>query len=57
MRSAMAECDGVNVEQLIRAALAGEDEIAQYLEGQRMQKAHRRFESQPPRLNGGATTV
>ena len=29
----MAECDGVNVEQLIRAALAGEDEIAQYLEG------------------------
>ena len=24
---------------------------------QRMQKAHRRFESQPPRLNGGATTV
>ena len=33
MRSAMAECDGVNVEQLIRAALAGEDEIAQYLEG------------------------
>ena len=30
---AMAECDGVNVEQLIRAALAGEDEIAQYLEG------------------------
>mgnify|MGYP000292580244 FL=1 len=26
MRSAMAECDGVNVEQLIRAALAGEDE-------------------------------
>ena len=57
MRSAMAECDGVNVEQLIRAALAGEDEIAQYLEGTRMQKAHRRFESQPPRLNGGATTV
>ena len=25
MRSAMAECDGVNVEQLIRAALAGEE--------------------------------
>ena len=33
MRSAMAECTGVNVEQLIRAALAGADEIAQYLEG------------------------
>ncbi len=33
MRSAMAECAGVNVEQLIRAALAGADEIAQYLEG------------------------
>lgn len=33
MRSAMAECDSVNVEQLIRAALAGADEIAQYLEG------------------------
>ena len=33
MRSAMAECEGVNVEQLIRAALAGADEIAQYLEG------------------------
>ena len=33
MRSAMAVCDGINVEQLIRAALAGEDEIAQYLEG------------------------
>ena len=29
----MAECTGVNVEQLIRAALAGADEIAQYLEG------------------------
>ncbi len=33
MRSAMAECGSVNVEQLIRAALAGEDEIARYLEG------------------------
>ena len=33
MRSAMAECDSLNVEQLIRAALAGADEIAQYLEG------------------------
>ncbi len=33
MRSAMAECRGVSVEQLIRAALAGSDEIAQYLEG------------------------
>ena len=33
MRSAMAECGSVNVEQLIRAALAGAEEIAQYLEG------------------------
>ena len=33
MRSAMAECRSVNVEQLIRAALAGEEEIARYLEG------------------------
>ena len=33
MRSAMAECRGVSVEQLIRAALSGADEIAQYLEG------------------------
>lgn len=33
MRSAMADCDGVSVEQLIRAALSGADEIAQYLEG------------------------
>ena len=31
MRSAMAECTGLNIGQLIRAALAGEDEIAQYL--------------------------
>ena len=33
MRSAMAECNSVNVEQLIRAALAGDEEIARYLEG------------------------
>lgn len=33
MRDAMAECRGVNKEQLIRAALAGAEEIAQYLEG------------------------
>ena len=33
MISAMAECAGLNIEQLIRAALAGADEIAQYLEG------------------------
>ena len=33
MRSTMAECAGLNIEQLIRAALAGADEIAQYLEG------------------------
>ena len=47
----------MNVEQLIRAALAGEDEIAQYLEGTAYAKGAQRFESQPPRLNGGATTV
>lgn len=33
MRSAMADCESLNAEQLIRAALAGADEIAQYLEG------------------------
>lgn len=33
MRSAMVECGGVSVEQLIRAALSGEDEIIKYLEG------------------------
>ena len=33
MRSAMAECGSINREQLIRAALAGEEEIARYLEG------------------------
>lgn len=33
MRQAMAECQSVSCEQLIRAALAGSDEIAQYLEG------------------------
>ena len=33
MRSAMAECKSVNAEQLIRAALSGEEEIARYLEG------------------------
>ncbi len=33
MRSAMAECRSVNAEQLIRAALSGEEEIARYLEG------------------------
>ncbi len=33
MRSAMAECEGVSVDQLIRAALSGEDEIIKYLEG------------------------
>lgn len=32
MRSAMAECQGVSVERLIRAALSGEDEIIKYLE-------------------------
>ena len=32
MRSAMAECSSLNVGQLIRAALAGADEIAQYLQ-------------------------
>lgn len=31
MRSAMAECVSLNIGQLIRAALAGEDEIAHYL--------------------------
>ena len=33
MHSAMAECRSVNAEQLIRAALSGEEEIARYLEG------------------------
>ena len=33
MHSAMAECRSVNAEQLIRAALPGEEEIARYLEG------------------------
>ena len=33
MKAAMAECAGLNKEQLIRAALSGADEIAQYLEG------------------------
>ena len=33
MRSAMADCDSLNTDQLIRAALAGAEEIAQYLEG------------------------
>ena len=33
MYSAMAGCGSVNVDQLIRAALAGEEEIARYLEG------------------------
>ena len=33
MRQAMAECQSVSREPLIRAALAGIDEIAQYLEG------------------------
>ena len=33
MRGAMAECRSINREQLIRAALAGEEEIARYLEG------------------------
>ena len=32
MRRAMAECESLNVEQLIRAALAGEEELARYLE-------------------------
>ena len=32
MRSAMAECSSLNVGQLISAALAGADEIAQYLQ-------------------------
>ena len=47
----------MNVEQLIRAALAGEDEIAQYLEEQRMQRRTGASRVSPPRLNGGATTV
>ena len=33
MRSAMAECESLNLDQLIRAALSGTEEIAQYLEG------------------------
>lgn len=33
MRNAMAECDSLSLDQLIRAALAGEEEIARYLEG------------------------
>ena len=33
MRSAMAECDSLSLDQLIRAALSGEEEIARYLEG------------------------
>ena len=33
MRRAMAECDSLSLDQLIRAALSGEEEIAQYLEG------------------------
>nr|WP_294493780.1 V-type ATPase subunit [uncultured Mediterraneibacter sp.] len=33
MRSAMAECESLNLDQLIRAALFGTEEIAQYLEG------------------------
>ena len=33
MRSAMAECDSLSLDQLIRAALSGAEEIAQYLEG------------------------
>ncbi len=33
MRSAMAQCSGISVDQLIKAALSGMDEIAQYLEG------------------------
>lgn len=32
MQSAMAQCGSLNTDQLIRAALAGADEIAQYLE-------------------------
>lgn len=33
MQSAMAQCQSVSVDQLIKAALSGEEEIAQYLEG------------------------
>ena len=33
MRSAMAECESLSIDQLIRAALSGMEEIAQYLEG------------------------
>lgn len=33
MKTAMAECASLSVDQLIRAALTGADEIAQYLEG------------------------
>ena len=33
MRSAMARCESLNIDQLIRAALSGMEEIAQYLEG------------------------
>ena len=33
MRSAMAECDSLSLDQLIRAALSGAEEIARYLEG------------------------
>lgn len=32
MKNAMAVCDGINVDRLIRAALAGEEEILRYLE-------------------------
>ena len=33
MKSAMAGCSSLNIDQLIRAALAGAEEIARYLEG------------------------
>ena len=33
MRSAMAECESLSIDQLIRASLSGMEEIAQYLEG------------------------
>ena len=33
MRSAMTECESLSIDQLIRAALSGMEEIAQYLEG------------------------
>ena len=33
MKRAMAECAGINVEQLSKAALSGEDAIADYLQG------------------------